>query len=61
LATLVDALTDTGAELVGSAVVRKLQLQPRSCSVPARTINLEVKITEMVTLVVEFPELAVGS
>jgi hypothetical protein len=57
----VDALIDTGAELslVGSAVVRKLQLQPRSCSVPARTINSEVKITEKITLVVEFPELAV--
>jgi hypothetical protein len=36
--------------------VRKLHLQPRSCSVPARTINLEVKIREDV---IEFPELAV--
>jgi hypothetical protein len=54
----VDALINIGAELslVGSAVVRKLHLQPRSCSVPARTINSEVKIAGDV---VEFPELAV--
>jgi hypothetical protein len=34
-------LIDTGTDLslVGGAVVRRLQLQPRSCFVPAKTMN----------------------